>query len=115
TGALLKDLFATPCARGSERPGVDEMPGVEILANALDTLIAGDAIREVPRWVTTSVALVAAVLGAALVLRLRALRALGAAVLVWGALALGAFAGFALRSEEHTSELQSRVDLVCRL
>jgi len=96
TSAILKDLFATPFARGSERPGVDEMPGVEILANALDTLIAGDAIREVPRWVTTSVALVAAVLGAALVLRLRALRALGAAVLVWGALALGAFAGFAL-------------------
>src|SRR5213076_872969 len=41
TSAILKDLFATPFARGSERPGVDEMPGVEILANALDTLIAG--------------------------------------------------------------------------
>src|SRR5438105_12043325 len=32
-----------------------------------------------------------------------------------GGLIIGGLAPYALRSEEHTSELQSRVDLVCRL
>src|SRR5207249_12146054 len=41
-------------------------------------------------------------------------RGLGVAGLVVGVLGLAA-AAFAVRSEEHTSELQSRFDLVCRL
>ena len=90
TSEILHDLRPAPFARGGE------MPGVEIHANALDTLVRGDAIREIPRWVSTLVAAVAALLGSALVVRLRALRALGAAILVWGALALGAVAAFAL-------------------
>src|SRR5574341_2198015 len=90
TSKVLHDLFPTPFARGGE------MPGVEIHANALETLVRGNAIREVPQWVSTVVAVVAALLGAALVVRLRALRALGAALLLWAVLALGAFAAFAL-------------------
>src|SRR5947208_14651745 len=86
----LQDFHPTPFA------GLDGMTGVEIHANALDTLVSGDAIREIPRWVATLVAVVTALLGSALVGRLRALRALGAAVLVWGILTLGAIAGFAL-------------------
>ena len=90
TSEILRDLVRTPFAR---RGG---MPGVEIHANALETLVRGNPIREIPRWVGTLVAVVVALLGSALVGRLRALRALGAAVVVWGALTLGAFAGFAL-------------------
>src|SRR5437016_2782884 len=86
----LQDFHPTPFA------GLDGMTGVEIHANALDTLVSGDAIRWIPRWVATLVAVVTALLGSALVGRLRALRALGAAVLVWGILTLGAIAGFAL-------------------
>src|SRR5574341_2089451 len=90
TSEVLHDHFPTPFARRGE------MPGVEIHANALETLVRGNAIREVPQWVSTVVAVVAALLGAALVVRLRALRALGAALLLWAVLALGAFAAFAL-------------------
>jgi adenylate cyclase len=90
TSRVLHDLFPTPFARSGE------MPGVEILANAVETLVNGNPIREVPAWASTVVAVVAALVGSALVLRLRALRALGAAVLVWVLLTVGAFAGFAL-------------------
>jgi CHASE2 domain-containing sensor protein len=90
TSEILHDLFPTPFARGGT------MPGVEIHANALDTLVRGDAIREVPRWTSTLVAVIAALLGSAFVVRLRALRALGATALVWAGLTLSAVAGFAL-------------------
>jgi len=90
TSEVLHDLFRAPFARGGT------MPGVDIHANAVDTLVHGDAIREIPRWTSTLVAVIAALLGSALVVRLRALRALGAAALVWGVLTLGAIVGFAL-------------------
>src|SRR5205085_9536372 len=58
------------------------------------TLVRGNPIREVPRWIATVLAVVAALLGGALVLRLRALRALLAAAGLWAALTLAAFGGF---------------------
>jgi adenylate cyclase len=90
TSTVLHDLFPTPFARGGQ------MPGIEIHANAIETLVRGNAIREIPRWVSTIVAIVTALLGSALVVHLQALRGFVAAVVVWGALTLGAFAGFAL-------------------
>src|SRR2546430_6143688 len=87
----LQDFHPTPFA------GLDGMTGVEIHANALDTLVSGDAIREIPRWVATLVAVVTALLGSALVGPLPALRALRPPAPVWGILTLGGIAGFALR------------------
>jgi adenylate cyclase len=58
------------------------MPGVEIHANALQTYITGQHIREVPVWFSTAVAVVAALLGAALVVRFHPLRALAAITLL---------------------------------
>ncbi len=90
TSEVFHDLFPTPFARSGE------MPGVEIHANAIETLVAGNPIREVPAWVSAVLAVVAGLMGSALVVRLRALRALGTAVLLWVVLTLGAFGGFAL-------------------
>jgi adenylate cyclase len=89
TSRVLQDIHSTPFApsRG--------MPGVEAQANAIETLVNGNPIREVPAWASTVLAFVAALCGSALVVRLRALRALGAAVLVWVVLALAIFGGFA--------------------
>lgn len=88
TSEILHDQFATPFARRGD------MPGVEIHANALETLVRGDDIREVPRWVSTALAAAAALLGGALVVRLRALRALLAAGALWAVLTLAAFGAF---------------------
>ena len=90
TSEILKDHFQTPFARGGD------MPGVEIHANAIETLVNGNPIREAPVWASTVLAVVAALFASALVARLRALRALGATVLVWVALTLGALAAFGL-------------------
>ena len=90
TTEILHDQFPTPFARGGD------MPGVEIHANALETLLRGNPIREVPAAVSTALAMVAALVGAALVVRLRALRALVAAVGLWIVLTLAAYAGFVL-------------------
>ena len=89
TTEILHDQFPTPFARGGH------MPGVEIHANALDTLIRGDRIREVPEVVSTSLAVVAALVASALVVRLHALRALLAAAGLWVVLTAAAFIGFA--------------------
>src|SRR2546429_7711464 len=70
------------------------MPGVEIHGNALETLVRGDPIRELPRPISTALAVVAALLGSVLVLRLHAFRALLAAAGLWAALTLAAFGGF---------------------
>src|SRR3989475_263052 len=86
----LQDFHPTPFA------GLDGMTGVEIHANALDTLVSGDAIREIPRWVATLVAVVPGRLGSALRRRLPGARARRSAGPVWGILTLGALAGFAL-------------------
>ncbi|MCL6640189.1 MAG: adenylate/guanylate cyclase domain-containing protein, partial [Candidatus Rokubacteria bacterium] len=86
TSPVLHDVFPTPFA------GAGNMPGVEIHAHALDTLVRGDAIRPVSPALPPTLAAVAA-LGAALaVARLRALRAL-ATVAVLAALLAGATYG----------------------
>jgi adenylate cyclase len=90
TSEVFHDQFATAFARGGN------MPGVEIHANALETLVRGDYIREVPRSMSTALAIVAAVIGCALVMRLRVLRALLAGGALWAVLTLAAFGGFAL-------------------
>jgi adenylate cyclase len=90
TSEILHDQFPTAFARGGT------MPGVEIHANALETLVRGHRIREVPPAVSTSLAVVAALLGAALVVRLHALRALLAAAGLWALLTALAYAGFVL-------------------
>jgi CHASE2 domain-containing sensor protein len=69
TTPALQDIFSTPFARARG------MPGVEVHANALDTLLRGDALREVPRWATTAAAVLMALGSPWLVVRLRAVRA----------------------------------------
>ena len=90
TTELLHDQFPTAFARGGD------MPGVEVHANALETLVRGNPIREVPPALSTALAVVAALLGSVLVVRLRAFRALLAAVGVWVVLAAAAYGGFVL-------------------
>src|SRR5204863_9752493 len=87
TSEILHDVFPTPFARGGN------MPGVEIHANALETLVRGNPIREVPQPVSTALAVVAGLLGAVLVIRLHAFRALLAATGLWLILTLAAYAG----------------------
>jgi adenylate cyclase len=84
------DIFPTVFARG------DGMAGVEIHANVLQTLIRGDRIREVPKLVSTVLAVVAGLLGSVLVVRLRAFRALAIVVILLLAGALAMFGGFAV-------------------
>jgi adenylate cyclase len=90
TSEILHDEFPTPFARDGK------MPGIEIHANALETLIRGNPIREVPQWVSTALAVAAGLVGCALVIRLHAFRALLAAGGLWVVLTLAAFAGFVL-------------------
>jgi adenylate cyclase len=84
------DIFPTVFARG------DGLSGVEIHANVLQTLIRGDRIREVPKLVSTVLAVVAGLLGSVLVVRLRAFRALAIVVILLLAGALAMFGGFAV-------------------
>ena len=77
TSELMHDIFSTPFTRGG-----DLMPGVEIHANVLETYISGNRLREVPAAVSTALAVVAALLAAALAVRLHPLRALGAVALL---------------------------------
>jgi adenylate cyclase len=88
TSEILHDLFPTAFARGGD------MPGVEIHANVLDTYVRGDAVREVPQWISTALAVVAALFGAYLVVRLHALRALLVVLLAWAVLTAVAFSTF---------------------
>ena len=90
TSEVQHDVFATAFARGGD------MPGVEIHANALETLIRGDPIREVPKPLSTGLAVVAALAGSALVVRLHALRALVVTVVLFVVGFLLAYAGFLL-------------------
>jgi len=87
TSEILHDQFPTAFARGGD------MPGVEVHANALETLIRGNPIREVPPGVSTALAMATALLGAVLVVRLHAFRALVAALGVWAVLVVAAYAG----------------------
>jgi adenylate cyclase len=81
TSPVLHDLFPTPFERAGS------MPGVEIHAHAIDTLMRGDRIREAPVWLSPVLAVILAPLGAWLVVRLRALRAFAAMLGLWVALA----------------------------
>ena len=90
TSEVQHDVFATAFARGGD------MPGVEIHANALETLIRGDPIREVPKPLSTVLAVVAALAGSVLVVRLHALRALVVTVVLFVVGFLLAYAGFLL-------------------
>src|SRR5262249_7933878 len=88
TSEVFHDQFVTAFARGGN------MPGVEIHANALETLVRGNDIREVPRPIATALAVAAALVGCALVVRLRALRALVAVATLWALLTVAAFGAF---------------------
>ncbi|HUF94246.1 MAG TPA: CHASE2 domain-containing protein [Candidatus Limnocylindria bacterium] len=90
TSEVLHDIFRTPFARGGD------MPGVEIHANALETLVRGNAIREAPRWAGALVAVLGALAASLLVVRLHPLRALEATAFVWAVIAAGVAAGFVL-------------------
>jgi adenylate cyclase len=90
TSEILHDQFATAFARGGN------MPGIEIHANALETLVRGNPIREAPRAISTVLAMLAALLGCALVVRLHARRAVVVAAAIWIPLTAAAFVGFAV-------------------
>jgi adenylate cyclase len=89
TGELFHDLFPTPFSGGESL-----MPGVEIHANVLETYIRGNRLREVPGVVSTTLAGLAALVGAVLVVRLHGARALGAVVVLWALLVLAAYLAF---------------------
>ena len=88
TSPIFQDVYSTPF-------GVRDTPGVEIHANALETLLRGTALRELPAWTSALAALLAGLVGAAFLVRRRPLPALAAAVLLWGALAAATFTAFA--------------------
>ncbi len=90
TSPVFHDLITTAFARGGD------MPGIEIHANALETLVRGNPIREAPRPLSTALAVVAGLVGCALVVRLRAFRAFLAAAGLWILLTLVAFGAFAV-------------------
>ena len=86
TSPAMLDVFSTPFA---------QMPGVEVQANALDNLLNGDYLREVPARAQPLVAILAAVVAGTLVgwLRHRALWVVASLIM---ATALGAFVAFVL-------------------
>jgi adenylate cyclase len=88
TSEVQHDVFTTAFARSGG------MPGVEIHANALETLVRGDPIREVPKLVSTGLAIVAALAGSALVVRLQAVRGLVALLVLLAVGLLVAYGGF---------------------
>ncbi|OLD37266.1 MAG: hypothetical protein AUI57_11580 [Candidatus Rokubacteria bacterium 13_1_40CM_2_68_8] len=90
TSEVQHDVFATAFARGGD------MPGVEIHANALETFIRGDSIREVPKPLSAVLAVIAALVGSVLVVRLHALRALLVTLGLFVVGVLLAHAGFLL-------------------
>jgi adenylate cyclase len=90
TTEVMHDLFPTPFAAAGN------MPGVEIHANTIDTYVAGDAIRELPLWLTAVLTFVTGVAAAGLVVRLHAVRALVVTALIWAVMAAAVFAAFAV-------------------
>jgi len=90
TSPALQDVFSTPFARARQ------MPGVEVHANTLDTLLRGDAVRALPAWVSLALAVGAAAAGAALPAVARATWAGLAALGVAAALAGGTVLAFAV-------------------
>jgi adenylate cyclase len=90
TSEVMHDVFSTPFAAARD------MPGVEIHANAIDTYVAGDPLREAPVGVSAALAFLAAMAGSALVVRLHAVRAVLLAGLLWTAIAAAAVSSFYL-------------------
>jgi adenylate cyclase len=90
TTHVLHDVFATPFERGGT------MPGVEIHAHAIETLVRGDRVQEVPWQVSTALAVLLAPLAAWLVARFRAVRAFAAVTALLLTLLVAAFLLFAL-------------------
>ncbi|MGH7356748.1 MAG: CHASE2 domain-containing protein [Candidatus Rokuibacteriota bacterium] len=91
TTSVLRDVFPTAFERGGD------MPGVEIHANTIETLVLGNYIHEVPTVISTIFAVIAALIGSVLVVRLRALRAFLALLAFWVVLTICAFVGFMWR------------------
>jgi len=89
TTNLLHDVFSTPFARGAD------MPGVEIHANALETLVHGDRIRDTGNVMAALLAFVCATFVAVLVGWMPSRAAVCAATLLAAAWAV-AYAAFAL-------------------
>lgn len=89
TSPVLQDVFSTPFARARG------MPGVEIHANALETLLRGTAVREVPRPVSYGLALLVALAAGWLAGHLRPLPSLAITCLLVATLAAGTVAAFA--------------------
>lgn len=90
TTPVLQDMHSTPFAPARL------MPGVEVHANTLDTLLRGDRLRTAPAWVSPLLTVAAALGAAGLVGWLRALRAFLAVAALGGALAAVMVAGFVL-------------------
>jgi adenylate cyclase len=90
TTPTLQDVYSTPFAEARS------MPGVEIHAHMLDTLLRGDHVRPIPRWASVAAAVAAALLAAYLVVRLRPVRGFLTAVLLWTALAAWTFLVFVM-------------------
>jgi adenylate cyclase len=88
TSQVMHDVFPTVYAADGT------MPGVEIHANILDTFIRNGRIREIPRAMSTMVAVAAALVGAALVLKLHPLRGLATGLLLWFVFTIVAYLGF---------------------
>jgi adenylate cyclase len=89
TSEPMHDIFATPFTRGGTL-----MPGVEIHANALETYIRGSRVHETPAAVSTTLAVIVALVAGALVVRRPPLQALAAVGLLWIALTASAYLAF---------------------
>src|SRR5438093_5977285 len=89
TSEVMHDVFATAFARAGD------MPGVAIHANAVDTFVRGDPVREVPRLASTILAVAAALVGSVVAVRLRAARALAVTALLLAAGIAIAYVAFA--------------------
>ena len=90
TSPLLHDRFATPFARNGE------MPGVEILANELETLMTGNWLREVSLAVSVVLAVVFALVGSVVAVHVRGARSVLLAGALWIAVSATTFAAFAV-------------------
>jgi adenylate cyclase len=89
TSPLLHDVFPAPFAPDGA------MPGVEIHANILETLLRGIAITRLPRWAVVGLVLAAGWLAAWVTARARPLMALAIVAASGAAFGGVAFAGFA--------------------
>jgi len=85
TTPTLQDLWPTPYSSN------DRTPGVEVVANAIDTILTGRYLQRVPPWANVLATVLTAVV-AAVILRLREpVRVLGAMAAVFAVFILGAY------------------------